>query len=218
MPVCEKDTTMTKHAFSHAPVVMAMAFAAALLAPQAASAQGAASIGGFGGVTLSGLSAPPASLGGGVTFDLAPGVQVTGEVGRIGSVLPPLSSDLFSLTGLDIRASAFYGEAGVRLLAAPSAHVTPYGEASVGFSRLSVSSPQLGAAGNAATSIALGLAGRNAPLAGLGGGVLLRTGPVVVDLGYRYKQLFPNDVLRVALGFGQPLRTHQVRAGIGVRF
>mgnify|MGYP000421501534 CR=1 FL=1 len=53
---------------------------------------------------------------------------------------------------------------------------------------------------------------------GVGGGVLVRGGPVVFDAGYRYKQLFPNDVLGAVLGLGQPLRAHQVRAGIGVRF
>jgi hypothetical protein len=217
VPVCWKENMNMPYRLRHFACGV-IAFALACFAPAAASAQGAASLGGFGGITMSSLPSQPVSLGGNLSFELTPGVQITGEVGRLGNVLPLLPSELFSLTGLDVRASAFYGEAGVRLLAAPSSRLTPYGEASAGLARLSFSSPQFGALGNAATSIALSFAGRNAPVAGLGGGVLVRTGPVVFDLGYRYKQLFPNDVLRLALGFGQPLRTHQVRAGVSVRF
>lgn len=193
-------------------------FAAALMAPAMASAQGAASLEGFGGIGVSTLQSQPPSLGGRLTFELTPGIQVIGEAGRIGSVLPSLSSAVFSLAQTDLRASAFYGEAGVRVLAAPSAKVTPYGEASAGMARLSVSSPRLGTVGNAAASLALTLAGRNDPIAGVGGGLLVRTGPIVFDVGYRYKQLFTSDVMRAVLGFGEPLRTHQFRVGLGVRF
>lgn len=207
------------HSLSRALAVTT--FTAALTAPAIASAQGAASVEGFGGLGL-GVStvtqSQSPSLGGRLTFEVTPGIQVIGEAGRIGNVLPPLADAVFSLAQTDLRASAFYGEGGFRFLAAPHSKVSPYGEATAGIARLSVSSPKLGTIGNAAASIALTLAGRTEPVAGLGGGLLVRTGPVVFDFGYRYKQLFTDDVLRVALGFGEPLRTHQVRAGIGVRF
>jgi opacity protein-like surface antigen len=193
-------------------------FASALVTPAVASAQATGSIEGFGGIGVSSLQSQPPSLGGRVTFALTPAVQVIGEAGRIGSVLPSLSSAVFSLADTDLHATAFYGEAGVRLLAAPSSKITPYVEASAGIARLNITSPRLGAIGNAAASLALTFAGRNDPVAGLGAGFLVRTGPIVFDAGYRYKQLFTNEVLRDALGFGQPLRTHQFRVGLGVRF
>lgn len=189
-----------------------------VIAPTEAVAQSGVSAAGFGGVSLNAVQSQPASLGGTVTFPVSPGLQIVGEAGRIGNVMPALANSVFSLTQIGVRASAFYGEAGVRYLAAPRAVVTPYAEATAGFARLGVSSSRLGAVGNAAASVALGLIGRTTPMAGIGGGLLVRGGPVVLDVGYRYKQLFANDVTRAVLGLGQPLRTHQVRAGIGMRF
>jgi opacity protein-like surface antigen len=186
--------------------------------PTVALAQSGGAVEGFGGLSLNALQSQPPSLGGTVTFNVVPGIQIVGEAGRMGNVLPTLANTVFSLAQTGLRASALYGEGGVRFLVAPSATVTPYAEATGGVARLDVSSPRLGAVGNAVTSIALGLVGRTTTMAGAGGGILVRGGPIVFDVGYRYKQLFANDVLRTVLGLGQPLRTHQVRAGIGVRF
>ena len=188
------------------------------IASSAVFAQGRASIEGFGGLSLNTLQSPSPSLGGTVTFDLTPGLQIVGEAGRLGNVLPPLSSAAFSVSGTGLHASAFYGEAGARLVVAPSAVVSPYAEASGGIARLDVRSDRLGPVANAAVSLALGYVGRTTPMLGAGGGILLRGGPIVFDVGYRYKQLFANDVMRIALGFGQPLRTHEARIGVGVRF
>lgn len=204
---------------------MQRAFSIALLAalcltPVAAFAQGTgnSAIEGFGGLSLNGFEMTHApSLGGTFTFNIVPGVQIVGEAGRIGNVLPTMADTIFTAAQTDLRASAFYGEGGVRFVA-PKGAVAPYAEATAGIARLDVSSARFGTIGNAVSDIALGFAGRTAPLAGVGGGVLLRGGPVVFDIGYRYKQLFPNDVIEAALGLGQPMRTHQVRAGIGVRF
>lgn len=186
-------------------------------APVTASAQGNSSIEGFGGLSLNGIQSPSPSVGGTVTVNLVPSVQVVGEAGRLGNFLPTLADSVFSVAQTGVRASAFYGEGGVRFLA-PRGAIAPYAEATAGIARLTVSSPRLGAIGNAATAIALGLVGRTTPLASVGGGVLVRGGPIVFDVGYRYKQLFANNVMEAVLGFGQPLRSHQVRAGIGVRF
>lgn len=190
------------------------------IGPFEVMAQERTSIEGFGALSLNAveLASPSPSLGGTLTFSLVPGVQIVGEAGRLGNVLPELSSAVFSVARTGIRASAYYGEGGVRFVVAPSSVLTPYVEGTAGVARLSVRSDRLSPVANAATSLALGFLGRTTPTLGAGGGILLQGGPVVFDVGYRYKQLFADDVMRIALGFGQPLRTHQVRAGIGIRF
>jgi opacity protein-like surface antigen len=59
---------------------------------------------------------------------------------------------------------------------------------------------------------------RTSPTVGLGGGVLTQAGPFVLHVGYRYKELLNTGTLGTVLGLGQGLRTHEVRAGFGVRF
>lgn len=201
---------------------MKRAFPSALLfvfclAPAAAFAQGNSAIEGFGGLSLSGFQSQSPSLGGTLTFTVVPGVQFVGEAGRLGNVLPTIADTIFSVARTGLRASAWLGEGGVRFTA-PTGNVAPYGEATAGIARLDVHSDLFGPIGNAATDLALGFVGRTTPIAGVGGGVVIHSGPIVFDVGYRYKQLFPNDVLQAALALGQPLRSHQVRAGIGVRF
>lgn len=190
---------------------------ALLVGPSEVMAQERASLSVFGGLSpdLMGTASPSPSFGGALTFNLTPRLQIVGEAGRLDNVLPTLSGAVFSL--VDARAPAMYGEGGVRLLVASGA-VTPYVEGTAGIARVELRSDRLGPVGNAAASIALGFVDRTTPTLGAGGGILLRGGPVVFDVGYRYKQLFADDLMRIALGFGQPLRAHQVRAGIGVRF
>jgi hypothetical protein len=187
------------------------------LLPAAAFAQGNSAVVGFGGFSLNGFDSTSTSVGGAVSVNLTPGIQAVGEIGHLGNVLPTLSDTVFSLARTGISASAVYGEGGVRLIA-PRAAIAPYAEATAGFARLDVNSALLGGLGNIATDLALGVAGRTMPIASVGGGVLARGGPVVFDVGYRYKQLFADDVLEAVLGLGQPLHAHQLRAGIGVRF
>ena len=166
---------------------------------------------------LSSLSASQLDFGVNVGKDLTPGVQVIGEVGRINDMLPSLSAGLFSLTPYDVRVTSFYGEGGIRLLAAPGSGVNPYVEGTVGIARLT---PRVAGFGSvdALTATGLGLLSGTEPMVGFGGGVLLRGGPVVADLGYRYKQIVGSDTFSSILSAGQPLRAHQVRFGIGVRF
>ena len=185
--------------------------------PVAAFAQGNRSIVGFGGISLNGFESHSPSLGGTVTYNLIPEMQIVGEVGRIGNVLPTTADTLFSLSGTGVGVSAFYGEGGVRLTA-PTGALAPYAEATAGFARLDFTSDRLGPIGSLATGLALSFVDRTTPIASVGGGVLARGGPLVLDLGYRYKQLFANDLLQSVLGLGQPLHAHEVRAGIGVRF
>ena len=80
------------------------------------------------------------------------------------------------------------------------------------------SSATLGSSADAIAALGLGLFHSTDPILGVGGGVLLRGGPVVADIGYRYKQVVGGDSFASLLSVGQTLRTHQVRFGIGVRF
>ena len=68
------------------------------------------------------------------------------------------------------------------------------------------------------SGVGLGFLRSTDPILGVGGGFMLRGGPLVADVGYRYKQVAGSDSLVSLLGAGQNLRAHQVRFGIGVRF
>lgn len=186
--------------------------------PLTAFAQGNTAIEGFGGFSINGFDSSAPSLGGAVTVNIVPGMQAVGEFGHLGNVLPTTADTVFTLAQTDLRVSAFYGEGGVRFLTPRSGAVAPYVEATAGFARLDVSSSRLGVLGNAATALALDLAGRTTPLASVGGGIVAHGGPLVLDVGYRYKKLFADDVMEAILGLGEPLHAHQLRAGIGVRF
>ena len=196
----------------------AIGIALSLFAPVRAHAQSeaAGSLGGFGGMTISSTSTSSPHVGGTLTFAVTPNIHVIGEAGRLGNVLPPLSDSLFSLAG--VRASAFYGEGGVRFVGAPQSLVSPYAEATAGVARIGISSDRLGTVGDVILPAAFSFVPRTGPVVGVGGGVLVRTGPMVFDLGYRFKQLYPPDAVEIALGLGQQLRSHQLRAGIGVSF
>ena len=110
--------------------------------PVAAFAQGTSSIVGFGGVSLNGFESHSPSLGATLTYKLIPEMQVVGEVGRIGNVLPTRADTLFSLARTALGVSAFYGEGGVRLTA-PTGAVAPYAEATAGFARLDFTSDRM---------------------------------------------------------------------------
>lgn len=188
-------------------------------APTSAWAQGgAASVGGFGSFSLTDASASRSGFGGSVAFDLTPNIQAIGEVGRIGDVLPPTTARLLAFTPFDLHVSAFYGEGGVRVLASPGTVMTPYGEATAGIARLRTGFSGGGSTADAIVGSALSFFDRTEPIAGIGGGMLLRGGPVLVDLGYRYKQIFAGSSLASLLSGGTDLRSHQVRVGVGVRF
>jgi hypothetical protein len=191
------------------------------LAPAAAMAQDrTASAVGFGGTSLNAFSSSASKVDFGVDIakELTPNIQVVGEFGRVGNMLPSLTSGLLAFTPYDVSVSAFYGEGGVRLLAAPDSGVSPYVEATAGVARLSPHVSGLGSTPDAFLGVGLGFLRSTEPLLGVGGGVMLRGGPVVADVGYRYKQVAGGDSLVSLLGAGQNLRAHQVRFGVGVRF
>ena len=192
------------------------------LAPATAGAQdhGASAVV-FGGTSLNSFSTSASKFDVGVNVgkELTPNIQAIGEFGRIGDMLPSLSAGLLSsFAPYDVRVSAFYGEGGVRLLAAPDHGVNPYVEATAGIARLTPHVSGFGSSADAITSLGLNFLRTTDPVLGVGGGLLLRGGPVVADVGYRYKQVVGNDSLASFLAVGQNLRTNQVRCGIGVRF
>jgi hypothetical protein len=189
---------------------------AAALAPRAASAQ--TTVQGFGALRVGESSTQP-SFGGSISRNVAPAVQIFGEAGRIDNVLPPLVSDLISLSPVGVGVEALYGEAGLRVLTSPRSAVTGYVEGSAGIASLrpTVSGISNGVIGGI-TNASLTLLQRTEPMAGVGGGVLLNAGPVAVDLGYRYKKLFADGPVERALSLGQGLSVSQVRVGVGIRF
>jgi hypothetical protein len=194
-----------------------LTIALSLVVASAAHAQGTGTMQGFGGYSIGALSAPAPSLGGTLTLAITPNIHVIGEAGRLGNVLPPISSGAFALPG--VSASAFYGEGGVRALAGNAASpFRPYVEGTFGAARLDISSTRLNGVGNAILDAGTAFLDRTSPTLGAGGGVLAQAGPIVFDVGYRYKQLLDTGTLGTVLGLGQKLRTHEVRAGIGFRF
>jgi opacity protein-like surface antigen len=197
--------------------VLAMAIGL-LVAATPARAQDAGAIEGFGGISVTTAELAAPNVGGTVTIAATPHVHFIGEVGRLGNVVPPIADAIFSFAGTGLRASALYGEGGVRLVAAPGSAVRPYGEATAGIARLDVSVAALGGLAGAAASVAANFLDRSGPMAGVGTGLLLHTGPVMFDVGYRYKQIFAPEPLGSLLGLGQQLRSHQIRIGVGVRF
>lgn len=199
--------------------VLAVVSLAAL--PRIASAQ--TSLNGFGALPINHLSSlgdsgVPVDFGAGVSFEVVPGVQLFGEFGRLGNVMPKFLDTGLAFTRLDATASAFYGEGGVRFLAAPRSAVSPYVEGTAGVAHMRFGARGLGSTTDAIVRAALNLVDTRDPMFGAGGGILMRTGPLQIDLGYRFKKIVANSVLTNVIGLGQDLQSHQVRFGAGVRF
>jgi hypothetical protein len=202
-------------------IAVAVAFAAFLVLPRASEAQ--TSLAGFGALPLNQLtslgdSGNPVDFGGRLSFEFVPGVEAIGEFGRLGNVLPEVIALPLSFAPVDLRVSAFYGEGGLRLLAAPRSAVSPYVEGTAGVAHLRFGLSGLGPRTDILTRAALNLVDMRDPMLGAGGGILFKGGPVHVDLGYRYKRILSDSLVSSILSVGQELQTHQVRFGVGVRF
>jgi hypothetical protein len=200
--------------------ILAVVTLAAL--PRTASAQ--TSLSGFGALPIDHLSSSfgnssvPLDFGGGVSFEVVRGVQVFGEFGRIGNVMPAFVETGLAFSRIDVTASAFYGEGGVRFLAGSRSAVRPYFEGTAGVAHLRFGAGGLGSTTDALIRAALNLVDTRDPIFGAGGGVLMQAGPLQVDMGYRYKKIVANSVLANIIGIGQDMQSHQVRFGAGVRF
>ncbi len=182
--------------------------------PQTARTYGAMAQG-FGGLTFG--SANSATFGGNIGVALTDNVHIVGEAGYLRDIKPSLLQTVLDFTSYDLRVSAFYGEGGIRFLASPRSAVSPYAEATAGFARLSTAVGGIGSTG-ALVDTALGFFNRTEPLLGVGAGVMLQGGPMVVDLGYRYKKIAGGNSLDSLINGGTDFNVSQVRVGIGVRF
>ena len=205
-------------------VLLAAILAVVTLAALPGTASAQTSLSGFGALPIDHLSSSlgdssvPVDFGGGVSFEVVRGVQVFGEFGRIGNVMPAFVETGLAFSRIDVTASAFYGEGGVRLLAGSRSAVRPYVEGTAGVAHLRFGAGGLGSTTDALIRAALNLVDTRDPLFGAGGGVLMQAGPLQVDLGYRYKKIVANSVLANIIGVGQDMQSHQVRFGAGVRF
>src|SRR3954470_13776691 len=178
------------------------------------------SIQGFGGITfgtsstpvLGGTSSAP-TFGGAVAAGLLPNLQVVGEFGRMSDIKPPLFdlADEYSPVGLHV--AAWYGEGGVRWIASPRSSIRPYGEATAGWARLNTDISGFNGRAYAAIEEGLGFLNRTDPLLGIGGGVVFQSGPVAIDVGYRYKKILASGVA-AALNGGD-YHVNDVRVGVG---
>jgi hypothetical protein len=190
--------------------------------PATAHAQGSnRSIQGFGGLTFGtgsvlGGSSVASTFGGTVTAGLGPNLQIIGEVGRLSDIKPPLF-DLLDFTPVDLRVSAWYGEGGIRFIASPRSAVRPYGEASAGFARLSTGLSGFNGRTDAIIDAGLNFLNRTEPMLGAGAGVMFQSGPLALDIGYRYKKIMATGVAS-ALNGGGDYHVNDVRIGLGISF
>jgi opacity protein-like surface antigen len=192
--------------------------AALLLAafiPASAYAQEKGQLGAFGGLTF-GRTTSATTFGGNFSVPLAPNVEVVAEAGRLEDVMPSTIGTLLDFTPVDLRLSAWYGEAGVRFVGSRSSAVMPYAEATAGFARMHTGFAGAGSA-DPYIGTALRFFDRTEPLLGAGAGIVLRGGPLMLDLGYRYKKILASDSLQSLLSGGD-ISVSQARIGIGVRF
>lgn len=194
--------------------VAAAAAAIALVLPVSAHAQ-SAQFQGFGGVTFGDVT-QSSTIGGGIAVPLSDNLQIVGEGGRIMNLMPSTAGTLIDLTPVDLRVSAWYGEAGIRVIGSPQHAVRPYGEATAGVARLTTGFNGAGRLDGIANT-ALGLYSQTEPLLGAGAGIVMQGGPVFVDLGYRYKKISGGDSFQRLLTGGD-VHINQVRVGVGVRF
>jgi opacity protein-like surface antigen len=158
------------------------------------------------------------NLGGRIAVNIVPGLQAVGEIGRIGNVLPSLTTSILAFSPIGVRASAFYGEGGVRAFAGTRSAVNPYIEATGGLARLNIRVDGVNATASDLIQLGLGFVDRTSPSAGLGAGVMLHAGKLTMDAGYRYKKIFSGDFVTTLVGAGNQLTSHQAVFGIGVRF
>ena len=184
-----------------------------LSTPSVLHAQARSQVQGFGGFTF-GDTAAASTFGGNIGFELTDNILIVGEAGRLSDVKPSLLDSILDFTPVDLRVSAWYGEAGVRFSASGSA-IRPYAEATAGFARL-----HTGFSGIPRYVIdgVLGFLDRTEPLLGVGGGVIVQGGPLVLDLGYRYKKILADNSFQSLLNSGDDFDVSQVRVGVGVRF
>jgi len=197
----------------------ALFVAAVCLLPIPAFAQGSQSfVQGFGGLRLSAAPTATPIAGATVGIGLMPYLQVVGEVGHIGDVLPATTQTLLSLSPISFHRSATYGEGGLRLTTSPVGHVGVYGETLFGAGRIFSSVSGLGSLRNdVLANLALRFVTATSRMGSLGTGVTLQGGPVIATFGYRYSRIFPGNAFDSLL-MGRHADINEGRVSFGVRF
>jgi hypothetical protein len=171
---------------------------------------------GFGGVTVGNTAAAP-MFGASIAAPLGDHLQLIGEAGRLSDIKSSLLDTALDFTPVNVRMSAWYGEGGLRLIGSRHSIVRPYAEATAGIARLTPSIRDGGQFG-AVANTALAFLGQTEPLFGVGAGVIVQGGPLVLDVGYRYKRILAGGLSSAfALG-SDAFEVNQVRVGVGVRF
>jgi hypothetical protein len=200
----------------HITSFAAILLATLLLTSTASAQETRASVQGFGGLGMGSFTTPNTTFGGAITGDLTPNIQLIGEAGRLGNILPSTTQLLFDLSPVGLSASAFYAQGGVRLTSGSGA-LRPYAEASGGIARLTPHATGLDGLPGALTNVGLTFLNRTAPIGTFGAGVTLHAGNFVADAGYRHHRIFSDSWMQ-ALALGGNLTTNEVRFGIGVKF
>jgi opacity protein-like surface antigen len=172
----------------------------------------------FGGVRLGTVAAADPAFGAVFGGNLTPNILAVGEAGHLRDVLPNTIDTLLAFSPVDFHLSAWYAQGGVRWTTASRSAIQPYVETSAGFARLQNS---LGAVGsplaNSLVAVGFRLLDRTEPMATIGGGLAFQAGPLLADVGYRYRRIFTSNLFDAAI-IGDRLDTNEVRVGIGVRF
>jgi opacity protein-like surface antigen len=199
-------------------ITLATVVISALLASTGAEAQTRGGhIEGFGGTTF-GTSASAPTFGGSIAVPLGDNLQLLGEGGRLTDIKASLLDTALDFTPLDVGITAWYAEGGLRVIGSRHSTIRPYVEATAGVARLKPSVGLDGWAG-ALTNTGLAFFSQTEPLVGAGGGVIVQSGPLLVDLGYRYKKILAGDGLASAFSLGSDgFDVNQVRVGVGIRF
>jgi len=200
-------------------IIGTFAVLAALASASPASAQDRnVFIQGYGGLRLGTVATTDTTFGGVIGASILPNLQVIGEGGYTRDVLPNTVGTLFSFMPVGYHLSALYAQGGLRFTGGSRSAIQPYVETSVGFARLhgnvsGLDSPVF----DVITNAGLRLLDRTEPMATAGGGLMIRSGPAIVDLGYRYRRIFASGVAD-RFWSGERLDTNEVRIGFGFRF
>jgi hypothetical protein len=197
----------------------ALLVAAMCLLPIPVFAQGSQSfVQGFGGLRLSAAPTATPIAGATVGIGLMPYLQVVGEVGHIGDVLPSTARTLLSFSPVGFHRSATYGQGGLRLTTSPLGHVGVYGETLFGAARMTSSINGLGSVRNdVLANLALSFVSTTSRMGSLGTGVTLQGGPIIATFGYRYSRIFPSNAFDTLL-MGGHADINEGRVSFGVRF
>jgi hypothetical protein len=163
-------------------------------------------------------------FGGGISVNVAPNVQIVGEIGRMNNVLPNELQDqldemvefLESLTRvpitIDVEVPAFYATGGARFLIPTVGRARPYVEAQGGVARITLDL-EATAAGIDISDEVLEEVGDDSEtkfMLSLAGGIAIQMVETVdLELGYRYGRIFTDD---------PALNVNAVFAGVAFRF